>query len=113
MEYADDFYKGYPALTVHKYGNGYAYYICADAEPDFYYDFYQRVITTRQIRPILDNIPEGIEVSSRIHKDTEYVFVQNYTGDAVAVVLPDDITILSGNYDGTISAYASIIFQRK
>lgn len=113
MEYADDFYKGYPALTVHKYGNGYAYYICADAEPDFYYDFYQRVITTRQIRPILDNIPEGIEVSSRIHKDTEYVFVQNYTGDAVAVGLPDDITILSGNYDGTISAYASIIFQRK
>lgn len=113
MEYADNFYKGYPALTVHKYGSGHAYYICADAEADFYHDFYQRIITAQQIRPILDRIPEGIEVSSRVHKDFEYVFVQNYTDSTIDICLPDHIEILSGNYNGTISGYTTIILQRK
>ena len=112
MKYADNFYKGYPALTVNEYGSGHAYYICADAEADFYYNLYQRIITRQQIRPILDRIPEGIEVSSRVNKDFEYVFVQNYTCNAIDICLPDDIKILSGEYDGTIPEYSTIIFQR-
>ena len=113
MEYADDFYKGYPAVTVHRYGAGLAYYIGADADAEFYQDLYQSIMSERQIRPILDGIPEGIEVSSRINQDFEYVFIQNYTCDAIAICLPDDIDILSGNYDGMIWGYSTIIFQRK
>lgn len=113
MKYADNFYKGYPALTVHSYGNGYAYYICADADTDFYHDLYQSVISQHQIHPILDNIPEGIEVSSRVSEEIEYVFIQNYTCDAIKFPLPEHIKILYGNYNGTITGYSTIIFQRK
>lgn len=35
------------------------------------------------------------------------------TGDAVDLCLPDGIDILYGDYDGTISGYAAIIFRRK
>ncbi len=113
MEYADNFYKGYPALTVHPYGEGMAYYICADAEEDFYRDLYQRIIARQHLHPILNRVPEGIEVSSRRKETLEYVFVQNYTDDAIAIDLPDDIRILVGNYNGTISGYSTIVFQRE
>ena len=107
MEYADNFYRGYPALTVHPYGSGLACYVCADAEADFYQDLYRNLIADRQIRPILDDIPEGIEVSSRSDTSHEYVFVQNYTDGAVSIRLPDDGRILSGSYDGTIPGYST------
>lgn len=113
MEYADNFYKGYPALAIHPYGKGFAYYISADADADFYEDLYKRILDRQQIRPILERVPEGIEVSSRTDKKFEYVFIQNYTSDAVAICLPDDIDILYGNYDGSILGYATVIFRRK
>jgi beta-galactosidase len=112
MEYADDFYRGYPAVTVHSYGEGLAYYICADADADFYHDLYRQITKRQELLPILENIPQGIEVSSRANRDTEYVFVQNYTGDAISIDLPDGIEMLSGDYDGTISGYSTIVFKK-
>lgn len=113
MTYADNFYKGYPALTVHEYGNGLAYYICADAEERFYNDLYRAIITRQHIQPIMDVIPEGIEVSSRRGGEYEYIFVQNFTDEAVHIAIPDGAKILSGNYDKTVQGYSTVIFQRK
>ena len=50
--------------------------------------------------------------SCKCHKDFEYVFVHNYTDSAIDLCLPDYIEILSGNYNGTISVYTAISFQR-
>lgn len=112
MTYGDNFYKGYPALTVHEYGKGLAYYICADAENRFYDDLYQAIITRQHIHPILDAIPEGIEVSSRNGETCEYVFIQNFTNAPIPVAIPDGAKILAGDYAGTVQGYSTVIFQR-
>ncbi len=112
MVYGDDFYKGYPALTRHKYGKGIAYYICADAEDRFYLALYQKIIAEAKLTPILNNIPEGIEVSSRIGKDNEYVFIQNYSASEIPVELPGNADILYGVYCGSIPGYSTIIYRK-
>lgn len=113
MVYGNDFYKGYPALTRHRYGQGTAYYICADAERGFYHDLYQQIIAKHQLQQIMKNIPAGIEISSRTGKQFEYIFIQNYTENKIPVRIPDDAEILWGNYDGDVSGYSTVICRRK
>lgn len=112
MVYGDNFYKGYPALTRHKYGKGVAYYICADAEMSFYHDLYKQIITENHIRQIMKDIPDGIEVSSRNGKKYEYLFIQNYTEHKICINLPDKTEILWGSHNGTVSQYSTIICRR-
>ena len=95
MQYADNFYAGYPALTVHKYGDGLAFYLCADAEDTFYYDFYRQIIQEQELPVIMDHIPEGIEVSSRSSGRQEFIFAQNYTDSPIPFTLPGHAQILS------------------
>ncbi len=113
MTYAENFYKGYPALTVNNYGSGLAYYVCADAEMDFYLDLYRNIIAEQNIPPVMDSIPEGIEISSRTIKNTEYVFVQNFTEEPICIRLPNEAEILFGCYDGAIQGYSSVIYRKK
>ena len=113
MIYEDNFYQGYPALTVHRYGKGLAYYVCADAEECFYEDLYRGIITQQHIQPIIDAVPEGIEVSSRNSENYDYVFLQNFTNDPIPIRLPENAEILSGNYDGDVHGYSTVIFRRK
>ena len=111
MQYADNFYAGYPALTVHKYGDGLAFYLCADAEDTFYYDFYRQIIQEQELPVIMDHIPEGIEVSSRSSGRQEFIFAQNYTDSPIPFTLPGHAQILFGKYDGTIKEYSTLIYQ--
>ena len=111
MQYADNFYAGYPALTVHKYGEGLAFYLCADAEDAFYYDFYRLIIQKLELPVIMDSISEGIEVSSRTDGQHEFIFAQNYTRSSIPFTLPDHAQILFGEYDGSIKEYSTIIDQ--
>ena len=100
-------------MTVNDYGSGLAYYICADAETDFYLDLYRNIISEQHIPPVMDSIPEGIEISSRTIKNTEYVFVQNFTEEPICIRLPNESEILFGCYDGTIQGYSSVIYRKK
>ena len=111
MQYTDNFYAGYPALTVHQYGDGLAFYLCADAEAAFYDDFYRLIIQEQKLLVITDSIPEGIEVSSRTDGQQEFIFVQNYTHSPIPFSLPAHAQILFGEYDGTIKEYSTIIYQ--
>ena len=43
LAYRDDFYAGYPALTKNVFGEGEAYYVCADFEQAFYDDFCRKL----------------------------------------------------------------------
>ena len=111
MQYADNFYAGYPALTVHKYGDGLAFYLCAVAVDTFYYDFYSQIIQEQELPVIMDHIPEGIEVSSRSSGRQEFIFAQNYTDSPIPFTLPGHAQILFGKYDGTIKEYSTLIYQ--
>lgn len=113
MVYGEDFYAGMPALLVNEYGAGKAYYVCADAEQDFYNDLYRRLATEAGVDGIWEEaVPEGVEVTLRKDGDTEYVFLQNFNRHPVSVRLPEG-TVLFGPDSGTMNPLESIVIRRK
>ena len=91
--YGGDFYAGEPAYTVNQYGSGSAYYIAAPVEQDFYRDFYRELCGERNVRRALpesvaETLPAGMTASLREAADADYVFLQNFSGEAQEVELP-------------------------
>lgn len=95
MTYGSDFYAGKAALTRHSFGEGEAYYVCADMEQSFYTDLYEQILTRKGISRILERVPECAEVSSRVGKGAEYIFVQNYGRSPAFIEIPEDAQILT------------------
>lgn len=115
LTYQEDFYQGMPALTKNRYGNGTAYYICADMEQDFYNDFYRLLAEKAELSlPVVWEIPEGIEVATRESEDTQYLFVQNFNAEVVRVPLAEeDGEALVGKKTNELPGYGSVVLRRK
>ncbi len=120
MVYENDFYKGYPALTKNHYGNGTAYYVCADAGQDFYDDLFWKVTCEAGIQPLVEGlIPEEVELTSRESDQYEYLFLQNFSQKPVTLEqkLLDCLsegTVLLGEITGKgeIESYGTVIIKR-
>ena len=78
LAYRDDFYAGYPALTKNVFGEGEAYYVCADFEQAFYDDFCRKLAEEKGLERAAAEIPEGLDVATREDEKYKYLFVQNY-----------------------------------
>src|SRR6185503_3148743 len=63
-EYGSDFYKGMPALTVNKFGEGKAYYVASSPEVGFLQGFLANLCEENGIKPLV-SAPEGIESVQR------------------------------------------------
>lgn len=121
LVYEKDFYGGYPALTRNRYGNGTAYYVCADAGQDFYDDLFQKVTYEAGMKPLVaGEIVEGLEVTSRESETCEYLFLQNFRKEPVRLgrKLLSDLekgTLLLGKVSdsGEIGGYGTIIVRRE
>ncbi|MDD3260430.1 MAG: beta-galactosidase [Oscillospiraceae bacterium] len=87
--YDEDFYAGMPALTVHPYGKGTAYFQAALAEDAFYQDFYRELTQKLGIRPALGatQLPQGVTAGCREKDGQRFLFVQNSTDTAVSFAL--------------------------
>lgn len=96
MTYGADFYAGKAALLCNAFGQGEAYYICADMEQAFYDDVYARVLEKHHIEGLLPGIPECVEVSSRETEAHTYLFIQNYGRETLRMALPAGAEILLG-----------------
>ncbi len=108
-EFEHDFYKGSPALTENKYGEGEAHYIAFRDNGDFCIDFYKMLADRKGIkRNIESELPHGVTVQSRTDGENEYLFIQNYTPETVTVdgvngvIIPEnekaDGTVTLGGY---------------
>ncbi len=114
LQYSSDFYEGYPALTRNAFGSGKAYYVCADFEQRFYDDFCRKLVKEAGIELLCEKIEEGLSVTTREDEDNRYVFVQNFCDKAVPFKLTSpDYQVLSGNYDGMIGSYETVVFTAK
>ena len=118
--YDEEFYKGYPAFTKNSWGSGTAYYVCSDADEEFYSDFFQNLVNQGVLKPIIKGrIPEVLEVTSRESEEYEYVFVQNFSDretllDPVTGSELKKGTLLSGTItkDGGINGYDTLVLKR-
>ncbi len=113
MTYGEDFYAGMPALTGNSYGEGRAYYVCADFEQAFYDELYRKIAADAGVKRVISHIPNGVEVTTRRSQDAEYVFVQNFNRGPVEIKLPlDEYQVWMGSYDGTIDRFGTVILKK-
>jgi len=84
-EYGEDFYKGMPALTVNKFGNGEAWYVATSPEAAFLQDWLPKLCAVRGIEPLVASSPDGVETSIREKDGVSYLFVLNHNA-APAIV---------------------------
>lgn len=97
MEYGEDFYKGYPAVTRNVYGNGKAYYAASDFDQEFLDAMAKILCNEANLTPVLDYIPEGILIHARYGSDAVYYFLQNFSKREIPLSLPKGWTCLYGD----------------
>lgn len=92
--YKKDFYAGYPALTVHTYGQGKAYFIASETEISFLRELYERLVEETQTGCSLQAAsPAGVTVTERKTADVpeneakSMWFVQNFNAGEVRMEL--------------------------
>lgn len=85
MTYGSDFYAGSPAVTCNTFGQGKAYYVCAHAGSEFYRDLLKETVEVLFPDRPVKSVPEGVFVNVRKQGNTDYVFLQNFNREPVAV----------------------------
>ncbi len=100
--YDENFYRGYPVLTRHAFGQGTAWYIAARTGEDFLRDLYANVLTRAGLTPLVSGLPTGVDCASRVGDQGRFLFLMNGNPHAVALHLPacrraDDDAPLSGD----------------
>ena len=114
MTYGSDFYAGMPALTCNPYGQGEAYYVCADFEQGFYDEVYRKISSKAGVKRIVSYIPYGVEVTTRENEKARYLIVQNFIRNRTEVKLPtEEFQLWYGTYDGTIAGFDTVILRKE
>lgn len=113
MTYGDDFYAGYPALTVKAYGDGQAWYVAADAEKEFQVEFLRRIAEKAGIScGVEGEIPEGLEITTRENSEATYYIYQNWGSQTVEIPLPKgEIQTLYGETEKGLEPYGLAVLK--
>ena len=111
--YGDDFYKNTPALTRNIFGEGRAYYICADFEQGFYDEVYAQIAKEAKVSSPIHVIPEGVEVTTRQTEDNMYLFIQNFNRKPVKIEIDlDEKEMILGDYEeGMIKPLETLVVK--
>jgi len=96
--FANDYYAEWPALTMHQFGEGKAYYLATHGSEELLARLARQLCEEVNVQPIL-GVEEGLEVTQRLRADGSSVyFLLNHSERSVEVLLPDGIfsSLLSG-----------------
>lgn len=113
MTYGDDFYAGYPALTVNAYGDGQAWYVAADAEKEFQVEFLRRIAEKAGIScGVEGEIPENLEITTRENSEATYYIYQNWGSQTVEIPLPKgEIQTVYGETEKGLEPYGLAVLK--
>jgi beta-galactosidase len=87
-EYGSDYFKGSPALTVNRFGEGRAYYVATLPDHAFLREFLRQVCAEQGVNPVVE-APANVEAVVRASADNEYLFIMNHNYEPVEVTLPE------------------------
>jgi beta-galactosidase len=86
--FGNDFYAGYPALTVNDYGQGQAYYVASRNEERFIDDFLASLARKLNLlRALPADLPEGVTAQMRTNGADRFIFLMNFNSSPVTIVL--------------------------
>lgn len=107
MTYGKDFYQGTPCVTVHDYGQGRAWYVAADADEQFYEDFFKGVLKDRGIcSGVGGELPAAVEFTVRENEKARYYIYQNFGSEAAEIPQPKEaVTWIYGNGTEKLAVY--------
>ncbi len=117
--YGDDFYKGYPAVTVNSYGKGKAIHVATKVDSRFIGLLTERLIDMSGVSRIIDtDLPYGVYATARHTKEESFVFLMNFATEERQLVLDDRgyTDVLTGEKIGetiTLEGYGFKILKRK
>ncbi|WP_202077785.1 beta-galactosidase [Caldalkalibacillus salinus] len=86
--FGENWYKGYPAVTLNTYGQGQALYIGTEPDPSYIDELVGTVLEEKEIRAPLD-VPPNVEVQERHTASDRFIFVLNYHQEAVHIRIPE------------------------
>ncbi|HMP76712.1 MAG TPA: beta-galactosidase [Kiritimatiellia bacterium] len=115
--YANQFYRGRPALTVHTHGKGRAYYMASRNEPRFHADFYRKLIDDLALRRVLGcELPDGVTAQVRTDGEREFIFVLGFNREPVhldlgAAAYRDLRTGVEYRGRTTLPAYTALVLE--
>lgn len=90
--YGQDFYEGRPAVTVHPFGQGEAYYLASRIEDAFHSDFYGYLADRLTLaKNVPFRLPEGVTAQRRTDGEKSFLFVMNFTGATQRLMLPEGL----------------------
>ena len=95
-EYTSDFYAGSPAVTVNRFGAGKAWYIASRPEQAFLDMLYKKLVDQAGVKRLVENLPTGVQVTTREGENGKYLFVMNFARKPVQVSLPAGVDALTG-----------------
>lgn len=115
--YTDQYFAGSPALTVHAYGQGKAYYIAARTRDDCLPALYREIVSNLAISRVMNvDLPAGVTAQLRTDGDKRYVFLLNFTAESVSVPLDgvylDVLTGKQVEVSQTLAAYGVQILKQ-
>jgi beta-galactosidase len=86
--YGHQFYAGFPALAVNRFGKGKAYYLAARTGDDFLAAFYRKLVETLGLATAIPlGAPAGVHGSIRTDGKRHFLFLQNFNDHEVKVDL--------------------------
>jgi beta-galactosidase len=111
--FASDYYADGPALTVHQFGEGKAFYLATHGSEELLVNLARQLCKEVNVQPIL-GVEECLEVTQRRGADGRNVyFLLNHGERSVEVLLPDGIfsSLLSGEkLEGRVEVAAHAVF---
>lgn len=113
--YGNGMYEGEGALTERSLGKGKVYYFGGAFDEQTTRIFLNRLRATEPYGEVL-GLPECCELAVRKKEDTEYLFVLNYTKDAVQIDVKEPLyNLYTGeNWEGIymLPGYGTLVFRR-
>ena len=100
---------------MNRYGKGSAWYVAADAEAEFQEDFIAKLLEHEEIHgAVPDEIPEGLEVTTREKENVCYYIYQNFGTERVALPLPEGETeTVFGDPKQELEPYGLVVLRQK
>lgn len=78
-KFAEQFYKGSPAITINKYGKGSAIYFACEPSEKILQKIYIPLCKKIGVKPVLDiGIPNGVSIVERQKAQNRFIFLLNF-----------------------------------
>ncbi|MCX7709877.1 MAG: beta-galactosidase [Clostridia bacterium] len=114
-KYSGEFYRGEASVTVNSYGNGKVYYIGCDLDEKAITSLLKYITVESQIKPLLSQPMDGLEVVRKMKDGKIYLFLLNHTDATIEISLEgkylDMLSCETISTSVTLNAYGIAVLQ--